>query len=114
MWTKTNNDGGAQAIKETLASYEEATKEFALNAAEFLQHIELLNKARDAYQRAMGISSNLRDTLDSGDETLRTLMTQLEQAVQVQLANDAEKKAEAAKKVENIRTIGEKVDAARA
>jgi exonuclease VII small subunit len=114
MWTKRNDDFGPQGSEETLTSYEEAAKEFAGSAAEFLQHIALLTKARDAYQRAMTISARLRETLDSGDEHLRNLMGQLERAIQVQLSNDTSDKKPEPANVETIKASGEKVDAARA
>lgn len=114
MWTKRNDDVGPQVSEETLTAYEQAAKEFAGNAAEFLQHIALLNKARDAYQRAMAISTRLRSTLDSGDETLRTLMGQVEQAIQAQVSNDASDKKPEPANVETVKASGDKVDAARA
>jgi exonuclease VII small subunit len=110
-----NNDGGPLGKTETLAAYEEAMKEFATSAAEFLEHIALLTKARDAYLRAMAVSTRLRDTLDRGDEILRTLMAQVEQAVNVQPGKDAsDKKKLETVKVETIKASGEKADAARA
>jgi exonuclease VII small subunit len=115
MWMKENDDMGLLGSTETLVAYEEAMKEFATSAAEFLEHIALLTKARDAYQRAIAVSTQLRDTLDRGDETLRALMAQVEQAVNIQPGKDAsDKKKPEAVKVETIEASGGKADAARA
>ncbi len=114
MWKKyeeVNQLGSA----ETVTAYEEAMKEFATSAAEFLEHIPLLTKARDAYQRAVTISTQLRGTLDKGDEILRTLMAEVDHAVNVQRGQDApnENKPEATK-VETTKASVEKADGARA
>jgi hypothetical protein len=45
-----------------------------------------LSQARDAYQQAMTASAELRTVLDAGDENLRTLMAQLEQALNLHMA----------------------------
>ena len=83
MWKKYD-EGNPPGSAETVTAYEQAMKEFATSATEFLEHIQLLTKARDAYQRAVTISSQLRSTLDRGDEILRTLMAQVDQAVNVE------------------------------
>ena len=98
MWKKYNDGSSPQGMDNTLTAYTEAVEEFSSSAAEFLSHIPLLTKARDAYQRAMVVSTQLRQVLDAGDETLRTVMDQLNQAV----------------KVETITANGDKADAARA
>jgi exonuclease VII small subunit len=114
MWKKYE-DGNQLGSAETVTAYEEAMKEFATSAAEFLQHIPLLTKARDAYQRAVTISTQLRGTLDRGDEILRNLMGQVEHAVNVQRGQDApnQNKPEVTK-VETIKASEEKADGARA
>lgn len=114
MWRKYE-EGNQLGPAETVTAYEEAMKEFATTAAEFLQHIPLLTKARDAYERAVSISTQLRGTLDRGDETLRTLMAQVEHAVNAQRGQDApnENKPEATK-VETSKASVEKADGARA
>jgi hypothetical protein len=63
----------------------------------------------------MTISTQLRGTLDRGDEILRNLMAQVDHAVNVQSGQDApnENKPEATK-VETSNASVEKVDAARA
>jgi exonuclease VII small subunit len=114
MWKKYN-DVGPQGTANTLTEYTEAVEEFSSSATEFLSHIPLLTNARDAYQRAMAVSTQLRQVLDSGDETLRLVMGQLEEAVNIQLnqATSDKKKAEAVK-VKTNTANGDKADAARA
>jgi hypothetical protein len=63
----------------------------------------------------MAVSAELRDTLDRGDEILRTLMAKVEQAVDAQPGNDnSDKRKPDALKVETIKASGEKADSARA
>lgn len=114
MWRKYE-EGNQLGSAETVTAYEEAMKEFATSAAEFLEHIPLLTKARDAYQRAVTISTQLRGTLDRGDEILRTLMAQVDRAVNIQRGQDApnENKPQATK-VETTKASAEKADGARA
>jgi exonuclease VII small subunit len=114
MWKKYD-EGNQLDSAETVAAYEQAMKEFATSATQFLEHIELLTKARDAYQRAVTISAQFRGTLDKGDEILRNLMAQVDHAVSVQRSQDApnESKPEATKVETNKATV-EKAEAARA
>jgi exonuclease VII small subunit len=114
MWKNENNDVAPQRMTAALTAYEEAVKEFSTSATEFLKHAPLLNKAQDAYQRAILVSTQLRDILDRGDETLRILMAQMQQAVNFQPDNIAsdERKPEATN-VETIKVSGEKAAAAR-
>jgi hypothetical protein len=116
MWMKDDNNNvdppGTPGMVET---YEVALKEFASSAAEFLEHIALLTKTRDSYQRAMAVSTRLRATLDAGDELLRTLMGRIEQAVDFHSGEDAfDKRKPEALKIETIRANGEKANGARA
>jgi hypothetical protein len=67
----------------TMTTYTEAVNEFTKNATAFIELLPLLTKARDAYEQAMRASAGLREVLDAGEEHLRTLATQLEQAVNV-------------------------------
>lgn len=76
-----DNDLGSEQVPVAMAAYRESVDEFARHAAEFLEHIPTLIKAREAYQRAISVSSELRNMLDKGDETLKALMDQLEQAI---------------------------------
>jgi hypothetical protein len=64
-----------------MATYVDAADEFGRSAKEFLQHVHLLPQAWNAYQQAMAASAELRTVLDTGDETIRILMAQLEQAI---------------------------------
>lgn len=64
-----------------MAKYVDAAEEFGRSAKEFLQHVNLLSQAWNAYQQAMAASAELRGVLDTGDENLRIQMAQLEQAV---------------------------------
>jgi len=92
----------------TMETYTEALNEFTKNATWFIEQLPLLTKARDAYERAMRASADLRKVLDTGEENLQTLMTQLQQAVNVYGVKPApdRKKPEPAK-VEPIRGTGE-------
>src|SRR6266705_2645330 len=102
MWKK-EIDVGAQRVPETMTMYREAVDEFSKSATEFLEDIALLTKARDAFQRAMTVSTELRNILDTGDEILQTLMAQLEQAVNSQLGTPtSDKKKPEAVRVEAI------------
>jgi hypothetical protein len=98
MWKKENemwkkeNEPVPQRLPASMTSYTEAVDEFSRHAAEFLACMPLLTKARDAYQRAMSVSAEVRSMLDTGDGTLRTLMTQLEDAVSVHLGNTSSEK----------------------
>ncbi len=91
-----------------MATYTEALNEFTKNATWFIEQLPLLTKARDAYEQAMRASAELRKVLDTGEENLQTLMTQLEQAVNVHGVKPApdRKKPEPAK-VEAIRGTNE-------
>jgi hypothetical protein len=67
----------------TMKTYTEAVNQFTKNATAFIEQLPLLTKARDAYEEAMRASVEMRKVLDDGEENLRTLMTQLEQGVNV-------------------------------
>lgn len=100
MWKNNNDDAGVETFRGSISSYREAVEEFSSNAAEFLNCIPTLVKTRDAYQRAMSISSEMRQILDTGDETLQKMMKQIEQAVTVHLGSQPEKKRPEVVKVE--------------
>ena len=118
MWKdESKNEGPQHQMTDMLTTYKQAVEEFSLSAAEFLAHIPILTKARDAYQRAMAVSSQLRQVLDKGDETLRLLMSQTEQASNVQFtaaATPDKKRPEPLKTETTTPTNGEKADAAHA
>ena len=69
-----------------MSTYVSAVEDFRKSATAFMQHVDLLAQARDAYQQAMTASAELRTVLDAGDDNLRTLMTQLEQALNLHMA----------------------------
>lgn len=88
----------------TMTSYTEAVNEFTRHATAFIEQLPLLAKARVAYERAMKASAEMRRVLDTGEENLRTLMSQLEQGVTVQASKlGLEKKSAEQAKVETIR-----------
>jgi exonuclease VII small subunit len=91
-----------------MTTYTEALNDFTRSATAFIEQLPLLTKARDAYEQAMKASAELRKVLDTGEENLQSLMTQLEQAVNVHGVKPApdRKKPELAK-VEAIRGTDE-------
>jgi hypothetical protein len=103
MW-KNKDDMSTEPGPGNISRYREAVEEFSTNAAEFLKCIPMLVKTRDAYQRAMSISAEVRKILDTGDETLRRMMSQIEEAVNVQLRSQPEKRKPEAAKVEPFRS----------
>lgn len=113
MWKKESSVS-AERVPGAMAAYRESVDEFSKHATEFLEHIPTLTKAREAYQRATTVSNELRSILDTGDETMKSLMAQLEQAVNMQLGKiGTEKKREPAK-VEAIDSTPESAGIARA
>ena len=106
MWKK-ENDVGTQPTP-TMATYSEAMDKFTKSATAFMEHVHHLTQARDAYQEAMTVSTAIRNSLDAGDQALRTLMLQLEQAVNVNLGKPAlDKKRPEPVKVEAARADSE-------
>jgi hypothetical protein len=88
----------------TMATYAEAVSEFTKNATACIGFLPLISKARDGYEQAARASAELRKVLDAGEENLRTVMTQLEQAISVHvLKSTGESKKPEAAKVEPIR-----------
>jgi hypothetical protein len=82
-----------------MATYVDAAEEFTRSAKEFLQHVNVLRQAWNAYAQAMTSSAVLRAVLDDGDESLRVLRNQLEQALSAPLGKPAldERKPEVVK-----------------
>ena len=102
MWKK-ENDVGMQPTP-TMATYSEAMDKFTKSATAFMEHVHHLTQARDAYQEAMTASTAIRKNLDAGDQALRSLLLQLEQAVNVNLGKPAlDKKRPEPVKVEAAR-----------
>jgi hypothetical protein len=113
MWKK-DSSVSAERVPGAMAAYRESVDEFSKHATEFLEHIPTLAQAREAYQRALMVSTELRSILDTGDEALKALMAQLEQAVSTQLGNPApEKKSPKPARVEPIKTSSEDPEVAR-
>jgi hypothetical protein len=76
---------GVQSVP-TWAMYAEAMNKFRRSASAFMEHVHLLTEARAAYQEAISVGTELRKRLDVGDDTLSSLMGQLEQVVNVHLS----------------------------
>ncbi len=90
----------------TMKTYTEAMNEFTKNATAFIEHLPLLTKARAAYEEAMRASAEMRKGLDTGDQRLQTLMTRLEQGVNVHGVQPApDKKNPEPAKVERIKVL---------
>jgi hypothetical protein len=70
----------------TWAMYAEAVNKFRGSASAFMEHVYLLTEARTAYREAIAVGIEIRNRLDAGDQTLRSLMSQLEQVVQDHLS----------------------------
>jgi hypothetical protein len=65
----------------SMAAYTEAVNEFTRNATAFIEHVPLLTKARNAHDKAMKASAEVRKVLDKGEEDLRALMNHLTQVL---------------------------------
>jgi hypothetical protein len=113
--TKKENEAGTPRLPGSMKTYSEAVDEFSKHTSEFLACIPLLTKARDAYQRAMAVSAEVRSMLDAGDGTLRTLMAQLEDAVAIHLGKTPSdrKKPDSVKAEPSSRELGETSESAR-
>ena len=113
--TKKENEAGTQRLPGSMKTYSEAVEEFSKHTSEFLACIPVLIKAREAYQRAMAVSAEVRSMLDAGDGTLRTLMAQLEDAVAIHLGKTPSdrKKPDSVKAEPSSRELGETSESAR-
>ena len=97
----------------TMKTYTAAVNEFTKNATAFIEQLPLLTKARDAYEEAMSASAEMRKVLDASDENLRSLMTQLEQRVNLHGVKSAtDKKNPEPAKVERMKATDEGGDRA--
>jgi hypothetical protein len=104
LWKKEEDVVGDQPTRATMARYTEAVDEFTRNASAFLEHIPLFSRARDAYEEAIRASAELRRVLDTGDETLRTLMSEIEETVSVHgVRPTPDKKRPEPAKIESIK-----------
>jgi hypothetical protein len=79
MWKKEDGVGPQPTL--TVTMYTEAMNKFTKSATAFMEQVHLLTEARDAYEEAITASTALRNSLDAGDQTLRSLITKLEQVV---------------------------------
>ena len=101
-------DGVSNQVAPTWTMYADAMNRFTKSATAFMEHVHLLTEARDAYEDAMTTSRALRNSLDAGDQALRSLMTQMEQVINAHLSEAAlDKKRPELVKVEPTRTNGE-------
>ena len=104
LWKKEEDVVGDQPTRATMARYTEAVDEFTRSATAFLEHIPLFSKAREAYEEAIRASAELRRVLDTGDETLRTLMSEIEETVNVHVVKPTpDRKRPEPARVESIR-----------
>ena len=98
-------NGVSTPATPSMATYSDAMNKFTKSATAFMEHVHLLTEARDAYQTAIAASASVRNSLDAGDQALRSLMTQMEQVVNAHLGEASlERKKPEALKVEAIRT----------
>ena len=74
-------DGVSMQVAPTWTMYADAMNRFTKSATAFMEHVQLLTEARDAYEEAMRASTALRHSLDAGDQTLRSLRTQLARVI---------------------------------
>jgi hypothetical protein len=97
-----------------MATYMNAVEEFRESATAFIQHMNLLAKTRESYQQAMSASGELRTVLDAGDENLRTLMSQLEHALDLHTGKPVlDRKKPEPVRMEAIKPSGESARAVR-
>jgi hypothetical protein len=109
MWKK--EDGIGTQPTPSWAFYAEAADRFRSSAESFMEHVHLLTEARSAYQQAVSASAELRSRLDAGDQTLRSIMIQLEQVVADHLSEPVlDRKMPELVKGENTRTSGQATD----
>jgi hypothetical protein len=79
IWKK--QEGTGPQPTPSWALYSEAANRFRSSAEAFMEHVHLLTETRIAYQQAMSTSTELRNSLDAGDQALRSIMIQLEQVI---------------------------------
>jgi hypothetical protein len=103
---KQNDSAGTQSMP-TWVTYAEAMNRFSRSARAFMEHVHYLTEARSAYQEALSVGAELRNRLDAGDQTLKSLMDQLEQVVNVHMSEPGlERKKPELVKGEQIRHEG--------
>ena len=98
-----------------MATYNAAVENFSKSVTAFMEQMHHLTQARDAYHEAIRASMEMRKILDAGDETLRTLMANLEQAIDAHLGRQVmDKKKPERLKLEAIGSNGDLADTAKA
>src|SRR5437879_4307358 len=90
-----------------MTTYNVAVDKSTKSATAFMEQIHHLTQAWDAYHEAMTASAELRNVLDAGDEALRTLMSNLEQAIDVHQGRPGLRNKPEPLKLELIRETGE-------
>ena len=76
MEKKEQEVTGVQATLKgsaTMATYNTAVEKFSKSSSSFMEMLQHLSQARDAYQEAITASAELRNVLDAGDEALRSI-----------------------------------------
>ena len=86
---------GSRAKSNGIATYNEAVDRFSRSVTAFMEQIHHLTEARQAYEQAMEMSAEFRRVLDMGDEKLRSLMRNLEHAIDAQFQKRTLEKKEA-------------------
>jgi hypothetical protein len=93
--------------------YTAAIDEFNKSATAFIEHLPLLVRVRNAYENALTASAELRTILDTDDKKVKTLMSQLEQGVNVHgVKPPPDKNNSKPAKVETIGRSQESIDRA--
>ena len=101
-------DQNAPSPSASVKTYTGAVDEFTKSATSFIEQLPLLTTARAAYEEAMRASAEIRKILDTEEQNLRTLMTQLERGLSVHDAKLApDKKTPEPAKVERIGATAE-------
>src|SRR4029077_2103033 len=83
------DDQSSPSPSASMKRYTGAVDEFTKNATMLIEQLPLLSKARAAYEEAMRASAEIRKVLDAEEHKLRTLMTELEQGLNVHDAKTA-------------------------
>jgi len=101
-------DSNQASPSPTMNTYTEAVKEFTTKATAFIEQLPLLAQAREAYEEAMRASTEMRKVLDTSDQNLQTLMTQLEEKINFRdLKSATDKKPPEPAKVERVKGTDE-------
>src|SRR5215468_7310702 len=73
----------------TMSTYSQAMDKFTKSASAFMENVHHLTQARSAYDEAMQASTAIRASLDAGDQALRSLMKQLQEAINAHIGEPA-------------------------